>query len=129
MSGQLRRKCRYGLAICMFRRYRPMSGGSIVSEDNNTSMWLVRSDHRAFVCKPLEIPLMSRIMVFDSPLLNSVEVKRTLSLCILCYKGPQGTTENGDISREVITSPIEQDKRAQSRVTQPLRPYSTRKIL
>jgi len=93
-----------------------MSGGSVVSENDDAAMRLLHSDHFAFIGKPLEIFRMSRVMVFDSPIVYSQEIVQTLSLCIPGYKGPQGTTENGDIFREVITSPIEQDECAQRRV-------------
>ena len=90
-----------------------MSGGSVVSENDDAAMRLLHSDHCTFIGKPLEIFRMSRVMVFDSPIVYSVEIVQTLSLCILGYEGPQGTTENGDIFCEVVTSPIEQDESAQ----------------
>jgi hypothetical protein len=76
-----------------------MSSRPIVSENDDTPMRFLRSNRRTFVRKPFEILYVSRVMVFDSPILYSMEAIQILTFCILCYKGPQGAAENGDIVR------------------------------
>lgn len=79
VGRQLGRKRRGHRAIHPLRRTRSEHCRRMMSQHDDTSMGLLGSYRRAFICKPIKICFVCVVVVFDGPLLDLAEVIQTLA--------------------------------------------------